>query len=94
MTIVMEEGMFMIHLTGVIEVVVPISKCHHKQIPLVENTFLFLSAVKPETAMPNKIVNCFTCFILVFVLFFCMCVFLFCFELSSESFHLGRYCLF
>ena len=80
MTIVMEEGMFMIHLTGVIEVVVPISKCHHEQIPLVENTVWFMSAVKPETAMPNKIVNDFTCFIFVFVLFFvCVC---FCFVLN------------
>jgi hypothetical protein len=48
------------HLTGVIEVVVPISKCHHEQIPLVENTLWLMSAVKPETAMPNKIVNQFT----------------------------------
>jgi hypothetical protein len=55
MTIVMEEGMFMIHLTGVIEVVVPISKCHHEQIPLVENTFLFLSAVTCYTS-PTKLI--------------------------------------
>jgi len=94
MTIVMEEGMSMIHLTGVIGVVVPISKCRHEEIPLVENTFLFMSAVKAETAMPHKIVNYFTCFIFVFVLFFvCVCLY-FCFELSSESCHLGRYCLF
>jgi len=48
--------------------------------PLVENKFFFTSAVNPETTMPNKIVNHFTCFIFVFVLFFvCVC---FCFVLN------------
>ena len=32
MTIVMEEGMFMIRLTGIIQLAVPISKFHHEQI--------------------------------------------------------------
>jgi len=42
--------------------------------PLVENKHCFTSAVNPETAMPNKIVNHFTCFIFVFVLFVvCVC---------------------
>jgi hypothetical protein len=32
MTIVMEEDMFMIRLTGIIELAVPMSKFHHEQI--------------------------------------------------------------
>jgi hypothetical protein len=31
MTIVMEQGMLMIRLTGIIELAVPISKFHHEQ---------------------------------------------------------------
>ena len=34
MTIVMEEGMFMIRLTGIIELAVPMSKFHHEQITM------------------------------------------------------------
>ena len=37
-------GMFMVHLTGIIEVVVPIAKCYQGQITL----RLFSSHVKPE----------------------------------------------
>jgi hypothetical protein len=39
MTIVMEEGMFMIRLTTIIELVVPISKFRHEHI----TTWLFYS---------------------------------------------------
>ena len=40
----------------------------------------FMSAVNPETTMPNKSVSHFTCFIFVFVLYFvCVC---FCFVLN------------
>jgi len=40
MTIVMEEGTYMIHLTGIIEVVVPFAKVHHEHITI----WLFFSA--------------------------------------------------
>jgi hypothetical protein len=34
MTIMMEEDMFMIRLTGILELAVPISKFHHEQITM------------------------------------------------------------
>jgi hypothetical protein len=40
MTMVMEEGMFMIRLTGIIELAVPISKFHHEEVTMCIFDFL------------------------------------------------------